>query len=220
MQRRLLLVGMGVLLASSLLAQNRMGRAGAPPGAAPNRGVTPGANHISFGSGTPFGHGFHRHGFHRTGLLYPWPYFASDYGDYEDSYEPPVPAPQPTPAPQFKPEPIADPVLLEWRGGQWVRVAGFTTNNDSATMHPQSRLPTKEMPPAVLVYRDGHIEELTSYSIIGSSIYTKSDYWTNGAWTRTIQIADLDIPSTLKQNQERGVKFELPSGPNEVMIRP
>ena len=51
-------------------------------------------------------------------------------------------------------------------------------------------------------------------------IYTKADYWTAGAWTRTIQIADLDIPATLKQNQQRGVKFELPSGPDEVVIRP
>jgi len=35
-----------------------------------------------------------------------------------------------------------------------------------------------------------------------------------------IQIADLDLPATLKQNQDRGVRFELPSGPDEVMIRP
>jgi hypothetical protein len=78
----------------------------------------------------------------------------------------------------------------------------------------------KEMPPTVLVYRDGHTEELTSYSIIGNAIYAKADYWSSGLWTRTIQIADLDIPATLKQNQQRGVKFELPSGPGEVMIRP
>jgi hypothetical protein len=30
----------------------------------------------------------------------------------------------------------------------------------------------------------------------------------------------LDVPATLKLNQERGAKFSLPSGPNEVMIRP
>ena len=51
-------------------------------------------------------------------------------------------------------------------------------------------------------------------------IYTKGDYWSSGNWTRKIQIADLDLPATLKQNQDRGVKFELPSGPDEVMIRP
>ena len=74
--------------------------------------------------------------------------------------------------------------------------------------------------PAVLIYRDGHSEEVSTYSIIGSAIYTKSDYYASGNWTRTIQIVDLDVAATLKQNQQRGVKFDLPSGPDEVMIRP
>jgi hypothetical protein len=78
----------------------------------------------------------------------------------------------------------------------------------------------KETPPAVLVYRDGHTEYVSSYSIIGPTIYTTADDETNGSWTRKIQVADLDIPATLKQNQQRGVKFDLPSGPNEVVIRP
>jgi hypothetical protein len=117
---------------------------------------------------------------------------------------------------------VSDPVLLELQGNHWVKVSSFAmpSAQTSSELQAETRPFAKEMPPAVLVYRDGHSEELTSYSIIGTSIYTKSDYWSNGAWTRTIQIADLDIPATLKQNQQRGVKFELPSGPNEVMIRP
>jgi len=117
---------------------------------------------------------------------------------------------------------VPDPVLLELQGNQWVKVSSFAmpSNQNRAALQADARPAAKEMPPTVLVYRDGHSEELTSYSIIGNSLYTKSDYWSNGAWTRTIQIADLDIPATLKQNQQRGVKFELPSGPNEVMIRP
>jgi hypothetical protein len=117
---------------------------------------------------------------------------------------------------------VPDPVLLELQGNQWVKVASFAmpSAQPGAALSADFRPSATEMPPAVLVYRDGHSEEVTSYSIIGNSIYTKSDYWSNGAWTRTIQIADLDIPATLKQNQQRGVKFELPSGPNEVMIRP
>jgi len=30
----------------------------------------------------------------------------------------------------------------------------------------------------------------------------------------------LDVPATLKLNEDRGAKFSLPSGPNEVMFRP
>jgi len=30
----------------------------------------------------------------------------------------------------------------------------------------------------------------------------------------------LDIPATLKINRERGLKFSLPSGPGEIVVRP
>jgi hypothetical protein len=76
------------------------------------------------------------------------------------------------------------------------------------------------MPPAVLIYRDGHREEVTHYAIIGQALYTRADYWTTGTWTRTIQLAELDLPATLKANHERSVKFDLPSSPDEVVIRP
>ena len=66
----------------------------------------------------------------------------------------------------------------------------------------------------------GHTEELSSYSIIGTTLYAKGDYWSSGSWTRKIQMAELNIPATVKRNQERGVNFELPAGPNEVILRP
>jgi len=72
----------------------------------------------------------------------------------------------------------------------------------------------------VLVFRDGHQEEIEKYTIIGPVIYAQADYWSTGSWRRKVAIADLDIPATLKLNQERGGKFSLPSGPNEVIFRP
>jgi hypothetical protein len=113
-------------------------------------------------------------------------------------------------------------VLLELRGNQWVKVESFTSAPAAVPVNvfTQQQVAVHQSAPAVLVYRDGHSEELSSYSIIGPLIYTKDDYWSSGNWTRKIQIADLDLPATLKQNQDRGVKFELPSGPDEVMIRP
>jgi hypothetical protein len=72
----------------------------------------------------------------------------------------------------------------------------------------------------VLVFRDGHEEEIGKYVISGTTIYTSADRWSSGSWTRKVQIAALNVPATLKVNQERGAKFRLPSGPNEVMIRP
>jgi hypothetical protein len=212
--------------AASIFAQNRVmvghssGAHG--PGAAGRPVVPTGARTTGIRIS---GNGFERRGAHRPfrggGFVggYGWPYF---YDDHAETYEPePVAASQPAPvAPvQFKAEPVPDPVLLELRGNQWVKVESFT----SAAVIPvksAAAVPAQSSAPAVLVYRDGHSEELNSYSIIGPVIYTKGDYWSSGNWTRKIQIADLDLPATFKQNQDHGVKFELPSGPDEIMIRP
>jgi hypothetical protein len=157
------------------------------------------------------------------------PYF-SDYGEsYEPEPPPPLAVAPTTPVPVLNRGPLPDPVLLELRGNQWVRVTSFSgasfsgsseSGSASATANQSQYKVQSESAPALLVYRDGHTEEVSSYSIIGQMMYMKTDYWSSGSWTRTIQIADLDIPATLKQNQQRGVKFELPSGPDEVMIRP
>jgi hypothetical protein len=167
----------------------------------------------------------HRRSFHRNPYFYGAPYFYSDYEPYEPEYQAPPPAPQPTPVVQVKTEPIPNAVMLELRGAQWVKVTNFGEASEQAVgpvsvVQAQAQTPQKEMPPAVLIYRDGHTEEVSSYSIIGQVMYTKSDYWSSGSWTRTIPIADLDVPATLKQNQQRGVKFDLPAGPDEVILRP
>ncbi|SRR6266567_8649516 len=174
------------------------------------------------------GGGTRRHSFSRPSFFYGYgaPYFYSDYYEpyQQEEYARPEPATQPPPAPPVKNEPLPDPVLLELRGNQWVRVTSFV-QAPAETAVPESRTQAEKSAlqperPAVLIYRDGHSEEVSSYSIIGRTIYAKSDYWSNGNWTRNIQIADLDLPATLRENEQRGVKFELPSGPDEVMIRP
>jgi hypothetical protein len=213
------------LCATSASAQNRMmsgtrGSAPSPHAAPPSSGHT---TTVRISGPRSEHRGFHRP-FRGTGFVggYGWPYF---YDDYPESYEPePAPVVQTATAPapvQVKAEPVPDPVLLELRGNQWVKVESFTSVQSAAHVNASSpEASAYQSAPAVLVYRDGHSEELSSYSIIGPLIYTKDDYWSSGSWTRKIQIADLDLPATLKQNQNRGVKFELPSGPDEVMIRP
>jgi hypothetical protein len=198
------------LLASSAMAQIRMG--GLVPAA--RFGHIP-RNHIVIAR--------EHHAFNPAYGYYGTPYFYSDYYEPSDfEYQPPEPSPPPVQV-QAKTEPLPDPVLLELHGSRWVRVTNFGESSDralAAAMPAETESKGKVLPPAVLVYRDGHTEELSSYSIIGRSIHTKSNYWTTGTWTRTIPVADLDIPATLQQNEKRGVNFELPSGPDEVMLRP
>jgi hypothetical protein len=71
-----------------------------------------------------------------------------------------------------------------------------------------------------LIFRDGHHEESSDYSIISGVIYARGDYWTSGSWSKQIPLSQLDLPATLKANQERGVTFRLPGAPNEVVTRP
>jgi hypothetical protein len=72
----------------------------------------------------------------------------------------------------------------------------------------------------LLVFRDGHSEEVERYMVQGNVIFASTNYWSTGSWTRKIPVAELDMPATLKLNEERGVSFKLPSGPNEIIIRP
>ncbi len=144
-----------------------------------------------------------------------------------------VERPAQPPAPAASP---VEPLLLEIHDGQWVRVptgsemqaipqSTKADSSPSSNLHPgiveipEAAAPLPELPPAVIVFRDGHTEEMGRYMIQGAVLYTNADYWTSGSWTRKIPLAELDIPASLKLNKERGTKFNLPSGPNEVVVR-
>lgn len=169
-------------------------------------------------SGTRIQDGTPRRSYGRNEFFYGgWPYFPPEY---QASYEPEVmvqpTAPKPAVLTETKQDSLPSAALLELQGNQWVKVSSFAT----ATAPTSSSAPAKELPATVLIYRDGRSEELRSYSIIGTTLYAKADYLTSGTWTRKVQLADLDLRATVKQNQERGLRFDLPSGPNEVVLRP
>jgi hypothetical protein len=166
--------------------------------------------------------------------------FYSDY-DFDSGIteEPPPSILQSAPRafPASSPAP-AESVVLELQGDHWVRLTNYgqsqtgqsTDSDRPSDLSPADRAsasrpvppsePPRELPTAVLVFRDGHQEEIRKYVINGATIYTSADYWSTGSWTRKVQIAALDIPATLKLNHDRGANFTLPSGPHEVMIRP
>jgi hypothetical protein len=59
----------------------------------------------------------------------------------------------------------------------------------------------------VLVFKDGRRLEIVNYAIVGSTLYDLK----NGL-TRKVALAELDLPATVKQNDDRGVEFQLPAG--------
>ncbi len=111
-------------------------------------------------------------------------------------------------------------------GGQSSQVESEQASNSPSALLPAApHLTTaaelhSEIPPAVLVFRDGHTQEIGKYMIKGATLYTSADYWSSGSWTRKDPNDELEVPATLTLNQERRAKFSLPTGPNEVMIRP
>jgi hypothetical protein len=61
----------------------------------------------------------------------------------------------------------------------------------------------------VLVFKDGHEQEVKNYAIIGATLYELSD-----GRTLKVELAQLDLPATVKHNDDRGVAFQLPAGTN------
>jgi hypothetical protein len=169
----------------------------------------------------------HARRFFGPGILYP--------GFYDYDSEPVVVEQQPSPvvvvnpSPAEKPEPphAVEPLMLERQGDRWVRVGQGTMGTPGAgsSSSKERRASAKQpqesqRPPAVLVFRDHHREEVSGYTIMQGALYASQDYWTTGSWTKKVLLADLDLPETIRANQERGVKFVLPSAPNEVVVRP
>jgi hypothetical protein len=200
------------------------------PVKAQTRGAVDGTKEIGIASHLRQGQSFAR----RSGPLpyYPYPYHDYDYGyDSEQASQPQVVVAPPLSALAAPVAAPVEPLLIEWQGDHYVRMtlsqkasAGEESGPDysvrNASGQKDAVRPLRELPPAVLVFRDGRKKEVSGYTIISGTIYSNADYGSNGSWTKKIQIADLDVPATLKLNQERGLKFALPAGPNEVIMRP
>jgi hypothetical protein len=184
---------------------------------------------------------FHDGAYSRSSF-YPLPFGDPFYSDYLSSMGYPVAAQPPViflqappaPAPDRAPAPV-QPLLIELRGDRYVRVTGSETpgaemiapetiaqipDPSRSQARNEERASSPEPPPAILIFRDGHSEETSDYTIANGVLYTRSDFYTNGSWTRKIELSSLNLPETLKSNQSRGVRFQLPSFPNEIIVRP
>jgi len=65
--------------------------------------------------------------------------------------------------------------------------------------------PAPSPDPTLLVLKDGQTLEVGNYAIVGTTLFDMSP-----GRTRKIPIADLDLDATYKQNEDRGVVFQLP----------
>jgi hypothetical protein len=101
--------------------------------------------------------------------------------------------------------------------------AAQTVSHDSAASQAHviaAASPATPLPPVVLVLRDGTRQEVHDYTIAAGVLYARGDFYTDGYWNRKIDLTSLNLPETLAANSTRGVRFVLPSAPNEVITRP
>src|SRR5438876_826553 len=64
-----------------------------------------------------------------------------------------------------------------------------------------------DQPQTVLVFKDGHQAEIQNYAVVGQTLYDLSP-----GHYRKIALADLDLKATAKENDDRGISFQLPPG--------
>lgn len=79
---------------------------------------------------------------------------------------------------------------------------------EQAAEPPQPRAAVEDVKPGeptVIVFRNGKHEEVTNYAIMGETLYVFDQ------GRKKIALADLDIPATVKANDDRGMEFRVPA---------
>lgn len=120
-----------------------------------------------------------------------------------------------TDAPPAEGEDVADPQNGPAGPDRYAQgPASAPTAKSAAPAHPVEHAdeapPVEDdppLPPTLLVFKDGRTLEVANYAILGQTVYDLTP-----GHRRKIALMDLDLDATRKQNDERGVTFELPKG--------
>jgi hypothetical protein len=125
--------------------------------------------------------------------------------------------------PKNEPATKTQPLMIERQNGRYIRVASTPANGEPLFLDSGKKpaaASTAPLPPTLLVFRDGHSEEVRDYAIADDILYARGDYYTDGYWNKKIPLSNLNLAQTLQANTARNIKFVLPTSPNEVITRP
>ena len=151
----------------------------------------------------PFEHG--RHHVRRPLVLYSpyfagysyapyyYPYYGEDFSDSADSEAPPA---------DYRDDYRNDDRRLldqDYR-------AESSQPKEQSPGPQRSAEPVAAQPSTLLIFKDGHQQEISNYAIVGGTLYDLSD-----GRSKKVQLQDLDLSATVKQNDERGVEFQVPA---------
>jgi hypothetical protein len=219
MPKSLLIASISVFLGAGVLAPLTTAQMRSVGFSGSGRGIG-----VSF-RGAPRSHSF------GSGAIFVGDAFYADYPVAPLIIPPQYVVMQPPTAIDTAPEAKSEPLMIELQGNRYVRFGGRQQSAERGTTAAPDYAATEtgkasrtqvqtELPPAVLIFRDGHREQVPEYAIVGGTLYASADYWQTGQWTKNIQLSVLNIPATVRANQDNGIKFTLPSAPNEVITRP
>lgn len=153
-------------------------------------------------SGSATNPGVQQHRRHRNGQYYPpavyavpVPY-AVDSGEMEDSA-----------GGESDANYQGGPTIFDRRGAG---AASYVPPRNSPPHTMQADADSPETPasapdPTVLVFKDGHTVEVGNYAIVGATLFDLTT-----GHHRKVLLADLDLDATRRQNDDRGVTFQLP----------
>jgi hypothetical protein len=152
----------------------------------------------------PFGHRHHRihqpfvfySPYYSPYLTYPYPYYMNgdDYNqDDSADYDPRA-------ARDYRDDDDRRVLEEDYRAG---------LNPPQEQISQQTSEPVVAQPSTLLIFKDGHQQEVSNYAIVGATLYDLSD-----GRTRKVQLADLDLTATVKENDQRGVEFQVPAQAN------
>ena len=191
----------------------------------------------AFHGGRSSGAAHQRSGFFPLGLF---PNYdegpAADSGPFIPTH--PLGIVQPSPVIPDRPP---QPLMIELQGDRYVSV----DSNDGSGMRvieektlgentikpnsgdkissiaPKSTAQTQiQIDPVVLIFRDGRREEVSDYTIADGTLYAHTDFYVDGSWNKKIALSSLNLPDTIDANRSRGINFQLPQAPNEIIVRP
>jgi hypothetical protein len=158
---------------------------------------------------------FNGRGFRNGGFAYAYPYYypvddSSAYGyDYVGSGNPDLYSGAPM-GPDQNPHIIVEqPPARPYSGPDPNYPQAYTPmpRPPEQLSAPDPVADAKPTEPSVLVFRDGHKQEVTNYAIMGDSVYV----FDKGR--KKIALADLDVAATVKANDDRGLEFKVPPSP-------
>lgn len=162
----------------------------------------------------PINTGHRRH--HGVPSFSPYPYYGYGYGGglYIDSsdyanYANPNGAGAFTPG--YQPPEDQPPVQVIVMPAQAAPPAAPASayapqQNPPANAQPEPPAPTENVTPTVLVFKDGHQQEVRNYAIVGQTLYVLESFS-----AKKIPLSDLDLKATVKANEDQGVEFVLPA---------